>query len=72
MKLLRLLLNLVVGGAALIGAIISLALVSFDKLGELSNLELFVVLYWILTGVAFAGIMLWKFPRKNRFVFNKK
>lgn len=72
MKLLRLLLNLVVGGAALIGAIISLALVSFDKLGALSNLELFVVLYWILTGVAFAGIMLWKFPRKNRFVFNKK
>ena len=72
MKFLRLLLNIAAASLALIGAIISLALVFLDKIKDMPGLELFIVLYWILAGATFAGIMIWKFPRKNRFVFNKR
>ena len=71
MKFLRFVLNIVAGASALIGLGISILLVLFDKM-QSPSLELFIALYWIFAGAAFAGIMIWKFPRRNRFVFKKQ
>lgn len=71
MRFLRFMLNIVAGASALIGLGISILLVLLDKMKS-PSLELFIALYWLFAGAVFAGIMIWKFPRRNRFVFKKQ
>lgn len=72
LKRLRFILNMFSYASAFVGVMIALVLVLADKLKTFSGLELVIVLYWLAAGVAFAGFMVWKFPRRDRFVFSKK
>ena len=53
-----------------IGALTSLMLVLSERLTTVS--WIFVFVYWLISGAVMAGAMLWKFPKKDRFIFNKK
>ena len=67
---LRTLLNICSGALISIGAIISLALVLSEKLMSVN--WLFVFIYWIVSAAVMIGLFIWKFPQKDRFIFNKK
>lgn len=71
-KLLRFIFNIATCVTAFVGLLISFILVLTGGLKESSSLELFVILYWLLSGAIVAGIMIWKFPKKDRFIFTKK
>ncbi len=71
-KRLRFVLNMLSYASVFVGVMISLILVLADKIKTFSGLELAVILYWLAAGAVFAGIMMWKFPQKDRFLFNKK
>ncbi|MBO7302724.1 MAG: hypothetical protein J6U68_00890, partial [Clostridia bacterium] len=67
---LRLLLNICSGALVLSGVLIAMLLVLSNKLDTLN--WWFVLLYWVIGGGIMAGLMIWKFPQKDRFIFNKK
>ena len=72
LKRLRFILNMLSYASVFVGVMIALVLVLADKLKNFSGLELVIILYWLALGAGFAGIMMWKFPKKDRFVFSKK
>lgn len=67
---LRLILNICSGALVILGAFIAMLLVLSNKLDSLN--WWIVLLYWIIGGGLMAGFMIWKFPQKDRFIFNKK
>lgn len=67
---LRIFLNICSGAILCVGALTALMLVLSEKLMTVS--WLFVFVYWLISGAVTAGLMIWKFPQKDRFIFNKK
>ena len=70
MRLLRTLLNVTSGVLIAMGALLSVILVLTESIASFN--ELFVLLYWLVGFLALAGLMIWKFPQKDRFLFNKR
>ena len=70
MRLLRTLLNVASGVIIALGALLSAILVLTESIASFN--ALFVLLYWIVSFLALAGIMVWKFPQRDRFLFNKR
>lgn len=71
-KRLRFILNIATCAAAFLGLLVTLALVLTDALKELQNLELFVILYWLLSIGILVGFMIWRFPKRDRFAFKNE
>ena len=67
---LRLLLNICAGALMGVGTLIALMLVLSERLVIVD--WTFVLIYWIASGAIFAGLLAWKFPQRDRFIFNKK
>lgn len=67
---LRKALNIFSAISILVGILTSLMFVISERLTVVN--WLFVLAYWLLSGAVMAGIMAWKFPQKDRFIFNKK
>ena len=70
MRLLRTLLNVTSGVLIAMGALLSVILVLTESIASFN--EMFVLLYWLVGFLALAGLMIWKFPQKDRFLFNKR
>lgn len=72
LKKLRRLLNICSIGFVSLGGIISLLLVLSERIGSAN--EVFVIIYWILSLAVLAGLLIWRLPQKDRFLFkeNKK
>lgn len=70
MRKLRTLLNICSGALISVGAILSFAVVLSEKLMSVN--WLFVFIYWIVSAAVMIGLFIWKFPQKDRFIFNKK
>jgi len=70
LRKLRGILNICSGVLISVGAIVALMLVLSEKLSAINWLVVFI--YWIISGAVMAGIMFWKFPQNDRFIFNKK
>ena len=68
-KKLRRVLNISSVAFITVGTLTSLMLILSERL-TLVN-WLFALIYWLLSGAVMAGIMAWKFPQKDRFIFNK-
>ena len=69
-RTLRKVLNISSVAFLLLGTLISLMLVLSERLASVN--WLFVFIYWLLSGALAVGVMIWKFPQKDRFIFNKK
>lgn len=67
---LRFVLNICSGALISAGALTAMLLVLSNKLDTLN--WWFVLFYWIIGGGITAGLFAWKFPQKDRFIFNKK
>lgn len=70
MRLLRTLLNVTSGVLIAMGALLSVILVLTESIASFN--EVFILLYWFVGFLALAGLMIWKFPQKDRFLFNKR
>ena len=70
MSKLRLLLNICAGALMGVGALIALMLVISERLVRVD--WTLVLIYWIASGAILAGLFAWKFPQRDRFIFNKK
>lgn len=70
MRLLRTLLNVTSGVLIAMGALLSVIFVLTESIASFN--EMFVLLYWLVGFLALAGLMIWKFPQKDRFLFNKR
>lgn len=70
MRILRTLLNVTSGVLIAMGALLSVILVLTESIASFN--EMFVLLYWLVGFLALAGLMIWKFPQKDRFLFNKR
>ena len=66
---LRNVLNLLSGILICSGGLTALMLVLSENISVVN--WLFVLIYWFISGAVMAGLMLWKFPQKDRFIFNK-
>lgn len=66
---LRKILNLLSGILICSGGISALMLVLSENISVVN--WLFVLIYWFISGAVMAGLMLWKFPQRDRFIFNK-
>ena len=69
-RTLRKVLNISSVALLLLGTLISLMLVLSERLASVN--WLFVFIYWLLSGALAVGVTIWKFPQKDRFIFNKK
>ena len=69
-RTLRKVLNISSVAFLLLGTLISLMLVLSERLASVN--WLFVFIYWLLSGALAVGVTIWKFPQKDRFIFNKK
>ena len=67
---LRKILNICAGALIGVGALVALMLVISERLVRVN--WLLVLIYWIASGAIFAGLTAWKFPQRDRFIFNKK
>lgn len=67
---LRKLLNICSGALICLGALSALLLVLSEKLMTVNWLV--VLVYWLISGAIMAGLTAWKFPQRDRFIFNKK
>ena len=70
LRKLRLLLNICSCALICVGAFTALMLVLSEKLMTVS--WIFILIYWLISGAIMTGLMIWKFPEKDRFIFNKK
>ena len=70
MSKLRKILNICAGALMGVGALIALMLVVSERLVRVDWTV--VLIYWIASGAIFAGLVAWKFPQRDRFIFNKK
>ena len=70
LRKLRMLLNICSGVILCVGGLTALMLVLSEKLMTVN--WFFVFIYWLISGAVMAGLMIWKFPQKDRFIFNKK
>ena len=70
LRKLRLVLNICSIVLILAGGLTSLMLVLSERLTTVN--WTFVLIYWLISGAVMAGLTVWKFPQKDRFIFNKK
>ena len=69
-KKLRMMFNIFAGVFIGMGGIIALMFLVTESLPSVNQLH--VLLYWIVSLAATVGIMIWKFPKKDRFKFKTK
>ena len=67
---LRKLINICSGALICLGAFSALMLVLSEKLMTVNWLV--VLAYWLISGAIMAGLTAWKFPQRDRFIFNKR
>ena len=70
LKGLRILLNICSGALISAGAIFALALVLSERLMSVD--WIYVLIYWLVSAAVMVGLFIWRFPQKDRFIFNKK
>ena len=69
-KKLRFIFNIFAGVFIGMGGIIALMFLVTESMSGVN--QLYVLLYWIISLAATVGIMIWKFPKKDRFKFKTK